>query len=577
MDEEDNTPLCKIEIDEDDMERQSETGETVRKKSKATTSHCWRYFTKIRVGKDGKERAKCNGCNKIFVCGGRKYGTSHLNRHVMKCDKVKTEDIGQMMLDMQGKVEEKKIDQVVHRELLCELIVRHHLPYEFVEYPDLRDWISYLCPDAVMVSRNTIKADIERMYRKERRMLKDLLVSVPSRICLTANLWTPINTKGFLSLTAHFVDLNWKLNSKLLNFCRMPFPYTGFELFKKVYELLQDWGIEKKIFSITLDNAFANDVLQNTLRSQLLLQNGLICGGEFFHIRCCAHILNLIVQEGLSVLGNGLDQIRTSIKYVKGSETRMLKFKQCLQRFFSELDTSCGLCLDVPARWNSTYLMLKSALKYRHVFGSLHLVDESYKYCPSEEEWERVEKICRFLLPFYDITTLISVTSYPTSNLYFLQVWKIQCLLMENMKDEDEVIKNMAELMMVKFEKYWDEYSVVLAFGAILDPRMKLEILAFCFEKIDPLNWELNLGKIKEKLYKLFAEYNNKGLPTPSNVQRHKHGQSSSSSAFIPGLFDVSCLFLIYFTSIHLLAFPLCLYLTYYTIIGIKRVQAPIK
>ena len=24
-------------------------------------------------------------------------------------------------------------------------------------------------------------------------------------------------------------------------------------------------------------------------------------------------------------------------------------------------------------------------------FGSLHLVDESYKYCLSEEEWERVE------------------------------------------------------------------------------------------------------------------------------------------------------------------------------------------
>jgi len=49
---------------------------------------------------------------------------------------------------------------------------------------------------------------------------------------------------------------------------------------------------------MTLDNAFANEVLQNTLKSQLVLQNGLICVGEFFHVRCCAHILNLIVQEG---------------------------------------------------------------------------------------------------------------------------------------------------------------------------------------------------------------------------------------------------------------------------------------
>ena len=32
---------------------------------------------------------------------------------------------------------------------------------------------------------------------------------------------------------------------------------------------------------------------------------------------------------------------------------------------------------------------------------------------------------------------------------------------MENVKDEDVLIKNMAKLMIVKFDKYWDEYSVV--------------------------------------------------------------------------------------------------------------------
>ena len=111
----------------------------------------------------------------------------------------------------------------------------------------------------------------------------------------------------------------------------------------------------------------------------------MIFGGEFFHVRCCAHILNLIVQEGLKVLGDSLDQIRNNMKYVRRLESRMVKFKQCLERF-SDIDASCGLCLDVPTKWNSSYLMIKSALKYQRVFGSLHLVDESYKYCPIEEE-----------------------------------------------------------------------------------------------------------------------------------------------------------------------------------------------
>ena len=80
------------------------------------------------------------------------------------------------------------------------------------------------------------------------------------------------------------------------------------------------------------------------------------------------------MQEGLKVLGNSLDLIRNSIKYVRGSETRMIKFKQCIDKF-DDIEYSHGLSLDVPTRWNSTYLMLKGALKYRCVFGSLSLVD----------------------------------------------------------------------------------------------------------------------------------------------------------------------------------------------------------
>jgi len=45
---------------------------------------------------------------------------------------------------------------------------------------------------------------------------------------------------------------------------------------------------------------------------------------------------------------------------------------------------------------------------------------------------------------------------------------------------------------------------------------MKLETLGFCFGKIDSLTWELKLEKIKEKIYKLFAEYSTKGLTTSS-------------------------------------------------------------
>ena len=76
--------------------------------------------------------------------------------------------------------------------------------------------------------------------------------------------------------------------------------------------------------------------------------------------------------------------------------------------------------------------MLESAIKYKLSFESLSWSDMNYKHCPSNEEWERGKKLCELLEPFYQITNMISGSSYPTSNLYFMQIWKIELLLKKN-------------------------------------------------------------------------------------------------------------------------------------------------
>lgn len=68
--------------------------------------------------------------------------------------------------------------------------------------------------------------------------------------------------------------------------------------------------------------------------------------------------------------------------------------------------------------------MLESALPYKKVFSSLHLHDRNYASRPTFDQWRRAEKICEVLKPFHEITNLISGSSYPTSNLYFMQIWR---------------------------------------------------------------------------------------------------------------------------------------------------------
>ncbi|XP_059639299.1 zinc finger BED domain-containing protein RICESLEEPER 2-like [Cornus florida] len=331
-----------------------------------------------------------------------------------------------------------------------------------------------------------------------------MLESTNGRISLTSDLWSSLTTDGYLSLTAHFIDVDWRLQNRVLNFSYMPSPHNGVALTEKIYTLLTKWGIEKKLFSITLDNASSNCSFVELLKSQLNLNDALLSGGEFFHIRCCAHILNLIVQEGLKEVDESIIKIRESVKYVKGSQMRKQKFLDCVSHV--SLECKRGLRQDVPTRWNATYLMLESAIYYRRAFCHLQLSDSNYKFCPSQEEWSRIEKIYKFLTVFYDVTNIFSRSKYPTANLYFPSVFSVQSTLREEMDSKDQFMSKMATQMYSKFAKYWSDYSMILAIAVILDPRYKLGFVIFSYNKLNGDN-NIESTLVRDALFNLFDQY----------------------------------------------------------------------
>ena len=165
-------------------------------------------------------------------------------------------------------------------------------------------------------------------------------------------------------------------------------PHTGHDLALKVLEFLKDWEIERIMFSITLDNASSNDNMQNMLKEHLCLSNSLLLNGEFFLIRCFAHILNLIVQDGLKVASDALLKIRQSVQYLRASESMKKQLFQCVE-LVGGIDTSIDLRSYCVTRWNSTYTMLESAINYRRTIHSLSLIDKNYKWRSSNDEWFR--------------------------------------------------------------------------------------------------------------------------------------------------------------------------------------------
>ena len=101
-----------------------------------------------------------------------------------------------------------------------------------------------------------------------------------------------------------------------------------------------------------------------TLQDSIEMTRKLPLEGKIFHVRCCAHILNLLVQDGIKEISDIIENVRESVKYITASESRLLLFSDIAKTLKC---SNKKLVLDCTTRWNATYQMLSTALEFRLV------------------------------------------------------------------------------------------------------------------------------------------------------------------------------------------------------------------
>lgn len=74
---------------------------------------------------------------------------------------------------------------------------------------------------------------------------------------------------------------------------------------------------------IMIDNASSNDVAVTFFKKKLKIMGGLVMDGKYFHVRCCAHILNLVINNGLRDVHNSIPTIRNVVRFVRSSSHRL--------------------------------------------------------------------------------------------------------------------------------------------------------------------------------------------------------------------------------------------------------------
>ena len=97
-----------------------------------------------------------------------------------------------------------------------------------------------------------------------------------------------------------------------------------------VEKCLISWGI-KNVMTVTVDNASSNNLAIQYLQRRINHWNGSVLGGDYLHMRCAAHILNLIVKDGLKDVDVSIVKICGVVKYVRSSPSWLQKFKEYVE------------------------------------------------------------------------------------------------------------------------------------------------------------------------------------------------------------------------------------------------------
>ncbi|KAI3919344.1 hypothetical protein MKX01_040898 [Papaver californicum] len=244
------------------------------------TSEAWNEFEQIE--EDGiVVQGKCKHCNHKLNAKSAN-GTSSLNKHLKSCGLFKTaqKQLNQMFLKASVKEDGAvaaynfKFNQEVTRDRIARMIILHELPFSMVEYVSFRMVLTSLQPNFKLVKRNTERSDCMKVYNSEKKLLYETFSNVQIRISLTTDMWTcNSQNKGYMALTAHYIDEKWRIQKRILSFSAVDGQHSGVNIAKVLLDKLLEWNIDRKIASITLDNASTNGVVVSELTKQLKPDN----------------------------------------------------------------------------------------------------------------------------------------------------------------------------------------------------------------------------------------------------------------------------------------------------------------
>jgi hypothetical protein len=137
------------------------------------------------------------------------------------------------------------------------LIARLDLPLNIGKQPAWKDYIrTTFNPNYKYVSRQTTTRDVEALFYLKQADVKQLLEQV-SCVCLISDIWSDLAKEDYLSVVFHFVTDDWELEKYIVGMRLIDCSHSGVNIAERILQVISEYNMISKVFSITLDNASA--------------------------------------------------------------------------------------------------------------------------------------------------------------------------------------------------------------------------------------------------------------------------------------------------------------------------------
>ena len=438
------------------------------------SSDVWKYFT---LSED-KKKTRCEICSKSLAYNG---GTSAMRNHIKFVHKATAASAGvsvkkqPTLLGFSNMFAKKKLSKSQYEEnnrslaLMCALDLR---PISMVEGRGFRAFCKKLNPEYKIPCRKTITKHVMILYEENKKDLIELMKDTPG-VSFTTDLWTSTATRGFITVTGHFITNDWDLHSHILATRALDERHTGENIAETIVNIGREFSVPK-ILALVTDNA------GNMIKAA--------DDAEIPRWPCFSHTLQLCVQDGIKV-GPIKDALAFGRKLV-GHFSHSSMATEALKEQQRKMGTKHPVTViqDVCTRWNSQYFMAKRLIELRVPIYAV-LLDDTVTNANARSQldlkdstWKILEDIEAPLEPLVEATELLTKEEEPTiSQVYVVLQWLIGVLQVA--RDDSGAIKKMKMEILSKLKKRFglddegkpkgDTITSLPMISMALDPRHK--------------------------------------------------------------------------------------------------------